>query len=128
MIRITDDDFSLNEIVSMASDPKAGAIVSFIGVVRDDGMDFMQVEAYDEAATIELTRIEQEARERFGLTSLFIIHRTGRLPIGDKIVLILCSAPHRDKAFEGCRYVIEELKLYVPIWKAEIKDEREEWK
>ncbi len=68
-----------------------------------------------------------EAVSLFGLKSADIIHRVGSLSVGENIVAIVCSAAHREEAFQGCRYVIEELKSRVPIWKKEIGDEGSRW-
>jgi molybdopterin synthase catalytic subunit len=87
----------------------------------------MQLEAYREAALPVLEGIKEEAEIRFNLKSVQIIHRIGQLSVGDNIVAIVCSAGHRDEAFQGCRYIIEELKSKVPIWKKEIGKDVERW-
>lgn len=127
MIEITEDDFSLDEMVGRAKGRGAGAVVTFLGTVRDDGIRGMELEAYREVAVPELERIRDEALRRFNLNALEIVHRIGSLSVGDNIVAIVCSAAHRDEAFQGCRYVIEELKSRVPIWKKEIGDEGHRW-
>lgn len=123
MIEITENDFSLDEMVRRAKGRGVGAVVTFLGTVRDDEILRMELEAYREAAIPELERIRDEALRRFNLNALEIVHRVGSLSVGDNIVAIVCSAAHRDEAFQGCRYVIEELKSRVPIWKKEIADE-----
>jgi len=127
MIAITEDDFSLDELVRKAKRDDAGAMVIFLGMVRDDGIEKMELEAFQEAALAELERIADEAAGRFNLTSLDIVHRVGSLSVGDNIVAIVCSAAHRDEAFRGCRYVIEELKSRALIWKKEIGERGEQW-
>ncbi len=129
MIEITEDDFSVEEVVRRAKRPDVGAIVTFLGTVRDDGILKMELEAYKEAALPELERIRDEAFSRFDLKSVDIIHRVGSLNVGDNIALIVVSAGHRKEAFEGCTYVLEELKKRALIWKKEIcKDsESERW-
>lgn len=127
MIEITENDFSLDEMVRRAKGRDVGAVVTFLGTVRDDGIRRMELEAYREAAIPELERIRDEAVRRFDLSALEIVHRVGSLSVGDNIVAIVCSAAHRDEAFQGCRYVIEELKSRVPIWKKEIADEGSRW-
>lgn len=129
MIEITEDDFSIEEVVRRAKRPDVGAIVTFLGTVRDDGILKMEPEAYKEAALPELERIRDEAFSRFDLKSVDIIHRVGSLSVGDNIALIVVSAGHRKEAFEGCAYVLEELKKRALIWKKEIcKDgESERW-
>ena len=120
MIRISKEDISIEELVQRAKREDSGAIVIFLGTVRDDGIQMMEVEAFFEAAQMELELIRSEAMNRFGLKSVQIVHRTGRLAIGENIVAIVCTAAHRSEAFEGCRYIIDELKKRAPIWKKEI--------
>ncbi len=120
MIEITEDDFSIDEAVRRAKRPDVGAIVTFVGTVRDDNIDRMELEAYREAALPELELIRDEAEARFRLKSVEIIHRVGSLSVGDNIVLIVVSAGHRKEAFEGCSYILEELKKRAPVWKKEI--------
>ncbi len=127
MIEITKDDFSVEEIIRRAKRPDVGAIVTFLGTVRDDDILKMELEAYKEAALPELERIRDEAFSKFDLRSVDIIHRVGSLNVGDNIALIVVSAGHRKEAFEGCAYVLEELKRRTPIWKKEFLKEGERW-
>jgi len=131
VIEITEDDFSLDEMVrrakGKAKGKDLGAVVTFLGTVRDDCIRGMEIEAYREAAIPELERIRDEAARMFNLSAIEIVHRVGSLSVGDNIVAIVCSAAHRDEAFQGCRYVIEELKSRVPIWKKEIRDGGSWW-
>ena len=128
MIEITEKDFSLDEMIKRARSKDAGAIVTFLGTVRDDdGIERMEVEAFLEAAQAELEAIEEEARSRFSLKAVEVVHRTGSLAVGESIVAIVCSAGHREEAFSGCRYIIEELKKRAPLWKKEIGDKGERW-
>lgn len=127
LIEITKDDFSIDEVVRKAKRPDVGAIVTFLGTVRDDGIEKMELEAYREAALPELERIKDEASSRFNLSSVDIIHRVGSLCVGDNIALIVVSAGHRKEAFEGCAYVLEELKKRAPIWKKELRKDGDRW-
>ena len=127
MIDITERDFSIDEIVSKAKREDVGAIVTFLGTVRNDNIQRMELEAYREAALPELEKIRDEAVRKFDLKSVDIIHRIGSLSVGDNIALIVCAASHRREAFEGCSYIIEELKARVPIWKKEIAKSEERW-
>ena len=127
MIKITEEDISIDEMVKRAKSDDAGAIVTFLGSVRDDGIERLQIEAFSEAALAELQAIREEAIERFSLKSVQVVHRTGSLLVGESIVAIVCSAGHRQEAFAGCRYIIEELKKRAPIWKKEIGEKGERW-
>ncbi len=120
MIKITEEDFKIDELIGKAKHPDAGAVVTFLGIVRDDGIVGMEIEAYTELAMQELGRIRGEALEQFDLTSLDVIHRTGTLAVSDNILLIVCGAPHRKDAFAACEYVIDELNERVPVRKKEL--------
>ena len=127
MIEITDEEISLEQMIQRARSSQAGAVVSFLGTVRDDGILGMEVEAFRDAALSELEAIRQEAMSRFSLTAAEVVHRTGRLEVGEAIVAIVCSAAHREEAFSGCRYILEELKSRAPLWKKEISAEGGRW-
>jgi molybdopterin synthase catalytic subunit len=114
-------------MVKKAKRTDAGAVVSFLGTVRDDGIEMMELEAFRDAALQELESIRDEAVVRFGLKAVEVVHRVGLLSVGDNIVAIVCSAAHREEAFLGCRYIIEELKKRAPIWKKEIGENGERW-
>ncbi len=98
MIDITEADFSIDEVVKKARSGDVGAIVTFLGTVRNDDIKSMELEAYKEVAISELERMRDEAVSRFHLRSVDIIHRIGSLSIGDNIVLIVCAAGHRKEA------------------------------
>ena len=123
MIRVTKDDFSVDEELRRLNAPSVGGMVTFIGVVRAESegqrVDSMEIEVYPEMAEKQLETIRGEALRKFGVEEILIVHRFGNLMVGDNIVLIAVSAGHRDSAFDACRYVIDELKKRVPIWKRE---------
>jgi molybdopterin synthase catalytic subunit len=127
MIEITQEEISLEELIKRASRRDAGAIVTFLGSVRDDGIEKLEVEAFREAALLELEAIQREATSRFALKAVEIVHRTGTLSVGESILAIVCSAGHREEAFSGCRYIIEELKKRAPLWKKELGGTGEHW-
>ena len=119
MIRITREDFDVSALLGEARSPEIGALVSFLGIVRDDGIDKMEIEAYEEVAADELSRIRDEAIAKFGVSRVHIIHRVGNLAVGDRIVLIIVGASHRKAGFQACEYIIDRIKESVPIWKKE---------
>ena len=127
MIRVSNEDFNVNDLIRERKTPDMGAMVSFIGIVRDDGIDRIELESHQEVAVEELEAIRDEAFAKFPITSVDIIHRIGDLNVGDNIVLILVGAGHRREAFEGCEYIIERLKERVPIWKKEYTKDGERW-
>lgn len=103
--------------------PEDGAILLFLGVVRDhnDGaaVSGLSYDAYHEMATRVLAEIAGEAAERLGSDRVAVAHRVGELEIGDVSVAIAASSPHRAEAFDATRYVIEEIKKRLPVWKKE---------
>ncbi|MDH7509673.1 MAG: molybdenum cofactor biosynthesis protein MoaE [Methanolinea sp.] len=127
MIKVTRDDFDLSDIIAAAQQGNIGAIVSFHGIVRDDGIEGMDVEAFEEVAEKDLQAIAAEAETRFGVAHVDIIHRVGHLSVGDSIVLIVVGASHRKAAFLACEYIIDRIKEYVPIWKKEYTHEGTRW-
>jgi len=126
-VTVTQEDFDIKRLIEERKNPDMGAMVSFIGVVRDDGIERIELEAHREVAVEELEAIRDEAFAKFPIKSVDIIHRIGDLNIGDNIVLILVGAGHRREAFEGCEYIIERLKERVPIWKKEYTKDGERW-
>ncbi len=131
---VVEDIIDVGELITAAGDPGIGAISSFVGTVRNTsggerrgGVERLEYEAYVPMAESEMRAIAEEAAERFGAHNVLVKHRVGRLTIGDIAVVVAVSTPHRAAAFDACRYVIEELKQRVPIWKREIFDDGAEW-
>lgn len=104
--------------------PSDGAVVVFLGVVRDATdarpVDALEYEAYDRMATDEMRKIALEAGSRWDVGRILMVHRTGLLTVGEPSVLVGVSAPHRAEAFDACEYCIDVLKERVPIWKKEL--------
>ena len=111
--------------------PECGATVTLDGYAREWTRDrrtlHLVYEAYEPMAQRELKRLGTEAHERFDIAHIGIVHRTGRLEIGETSVVIAVSAPHRRAAFEACEWAIKELKRTVPIWKKEFFEDGEVW-
>lgn len=126
-VEITEEEISLEQMMQRARSSQAGAVVSFLGTVRNDGIEWMVVEAFRDLALAELEAIRQEAMSRFFLQAAEVAHRTGNLAVGEAIVAIVCSAAHREEAFSGCRYILEQLKSRAPLWKKEISAEGGRW-
>jgi molybdopterin synthase catalytic subunit len=129
MVRLTRQPIDLASL-SLAS-PADGARCLFVGVVRNEShrrpVRHLEYEAYEEMALALLEEIAAEARRRFGVTSLTIVHRLGRLEIGEASVAVAVASPHRAEAFEACRYAIDTLKATVPIWKKEFYADGAVW-
>jgi len=123
MIRVTRDDFSVDEEIRRIVRPSVGGVATFVGTVRDESeagrVTRMEIEVYPEMAERQLEAIRGEAIEKFGVEDVLVVHRYGDLNVGDNIVLVAVAAGHRAEAFDACRYVVDELKKRVPIWKRE---------
>ena len=131
MIEITESDFSVEEVVERLRTPSMGAIVTFIGTVRNESrgraVERIEIQVYPEMARAQLEVIRAEALKKFGVEDIAIIHRHGSLKVLDNIMIIAAGAGHRGEAFDACRFVIENIKRRVPIWKKEITPEGEFW-
>ena len=131
MFRVTRKAIDLQELVTFVTDPKAGAIVTFIGTTRNNNegrkVIALDYEAYPEMAERELARLGEEAKKRWNIERMAIAHRIGPVQITEPSVIIVVSAAHRADAFEACRFAIEEIKKSVPIWKKEVFEGGEVW-
>jgi molybdopterin synthase catalytic subunit len=132
MFRITQEPLDLAALKSGLADDRSGACVTFEGWVRNhnDGRPVraLDYEAYPSLAEKEGSRILAEAREKFAVQTAICVHRAGALQIGDLAVWVGVSAAHRGAAFEACRYIIDEVKARVPVWKKEhYADGASEW-
>lgn len=111
------------EVLGLVGGPEDGAVLLFLGTVRNhaggEAVNGMTYEAYESMATPVLAEIAGEAAERLGTDRLVVVHRVGELAIGDVSVAIAVSSPHRAQAYEASRYVIEEIKNRLPVWKRE---------
>ncbi|MCA9802868.1 MAG: molybdenum cofactor biosynthesis protein MoaE [Cyanobacteria bacterium HKST-UBA02] len=123
MFRLSDSFIEPGQERLALADARAGALATFEGWVRikNEGktVTSLEYEAYEDMAIIEGRRIIDEARERFALIDARATHRTGLLGIGDLAVYVAVTAEHRDAAFAACRYIIDEIKHRLPIWKRE---------
>jgi molybdopterin synthase catalytic subunit len=120
MISIQTEDVDIGALIHAAKRQGTGAVVVFDGVVRDDDITEMELEAYEEVATRELALIAADATEQFRLLHVDIIHRIGRLRVGENILIIIVAAGHREEAYAGSRFILEGIKAAVPIWKKEL--------
>ncbi len=132
MIRLTSEAIDFHAVTELVRHDSAGAVVSFLGTVREftrgDQTKFLEYEAYEPMAIASLQELESEVRARFPVIEVAIVHRTGQLGLGDVSVAIAVSTPHRGQAFDAAKWLIDTLKERVPIWKKEhYVDGREEW-
>jgi molybdopterin synthase catalytic subunit len=122
--RLTSERIDPGEVLRSLTDPGAGAVVLFVGRVRDNGaagrVEGIEYEAYAPMAEKGLALAEVDARRRWPSTrDVRILHRVGSLEVGDVSVAVAVSSPHRAEAFEACRHIMERIKRDVPIWKQE---------
>ena len=131
MFRITTEPLHLQELVDFVTDPEAGAIVTFVGTTRNHNegrkVIALDYDAYPEMAAKELTRLGEEARKRWQICRMAVVHRIGPVQITEPSVMIAVSAAHREAAFAACRFAIEEIKKTLPIWKKEVYEGGEIW-
>jgi molybdopterin synthase catalytic subunit len=120
LIAIRDSELSVDEVRAAISDPRAGGVALFLGVVRDNdedrAVDALGYSAHPTAER-EMRRIAEDVAAKHGLIALAAVHRTGDLEVGDLAVVVGAAAHHRAEAFDGCREMIDALKAEVPLWK-----------
>lgn len=132
LFEITTEPISVEEVQARVAARRVGAITSFTGVVRERtgerDVEFLEYEAYPEMAEAMLAQIGDEIQARWPqIEAVSIVHRTGRLAVGEISVVIAVAAAHRADTFKACRYAIDRLKVIVPIWKKEIGPGGEVW-
>ena len=129
MIRLLREPIDL--VALQASSPADGALCLFAGIVRNENKGkavlYLEYEAYEDMALSLMERIGAEAREKWPITDLRMVHRLGRLEIGEASVAVAVASPHRAEAFAACRFLIDTLKAQVPIWKKEYYADGSAW-
>ncbi len=132
-VRIVQDDFNPVEEISRLTraDKSMGAVVSFIGTMRDmnegSQVSSMTLEHYPGMTEKALLQIVMQAREKWVLGAVTVIHRVGLINPSDSIVLVAVTSAHRGEAFDACEYIIDYLKTRAPFWKKEVTDNGERW-
>jgi molybdopterin synthase catalytic subunit len=132
-VRIQHEDFSQDEEIKalLGSSKRMGGIGTFLGCARDfsEGREVSEIsfDAYGSMALSEMNILREEAIKKFGLLDARIVHRIGTVQGGDNIVFIAAGAEHRAPALDACRWMIDELKERVPIWKKEITPQGDAW-
>ena len=135
---VQESDFLLQQVIEeLRKNPNTGAVVSFIGYVRNftntskaaevDNESFMEIEHYPGMTEKSLMAIENHTRQKWKVSDIRIIHRYGKLEINDQIVLVAVSSEHRTEAFRACEYIIDYLKTDAPFWKKEFDGKVSHW-
>ncbi|HQU86828.1 MAG TPA: molybdenum cofactor biosynthesis protein MoaE [Pyrinomonadaceae bacterium] len=128
---ITNEPLNVGEIARRVVPENCGAIVTLDGFVRQftKGREtqYLVYEGYEPMALKEMEKLGARAKEQFAIENVGIVHRLGRLEIGETSVVISVASPHRRAAFEACEWLIKELKKTVPIWKKEVYADGEVW-
>jgi molybdopterin synthase catalytic subunit len=129
--RVTRERIPMQELAEALKAPEDGAVVVFEGIVRNHSHGrrtlYLEYEGYEPMAIHKMEEIGGESREKFPIDRLGMIHRLGRLEIGETSVAIIVTSAHRRAAFEACRYAIDRLKQIVPIWKKEYFEDGAVW-
>jgi MoaE-MoaD fusion protein len=122
-VALTREPIDASKLIAAAKDPEDGAVVVFDGIVRNHSRGrrtlHLDYEAYEEMALRQMRELGRQARERFAIRQVTMVHRLGRLEIGETSILIVVASAHRSAAFEACRWLIDTIKQTVPIWKKE---------
>jgi molybdopterin synthase catalytic subunit/molybdopterin converting factor small subunit len=129
--RLTEEQLDLEAVVREVADERAGAVATFVGTTRSESRGrsvvYLEYEAYEGMAEKVMEELASDLQSRHDLCAIAIHHRTGRVEIGDKSIVIAVSAPHRRAALAACAEAIDRLKETVPLWKKEVYEGGEEW-
>jgi molybdopterin synthase catalytic subunit len=131
LIKLQEERIEAAELVAAVTTPQDGAVSLFLGTVRNSNRGrrviALEYQAYDDMALREMTSVAEEAGKRYRATRVALVHRTGRLEVGDVAVGVAVSSAHRKQSIEACRFIIDELKKRVPIWKKEFYEGGSVW-
>jgi len=131
MIRLTFDPFDPGALLTEFAKGRSetGAVATFTGIARAEAgaTAILEIEAYPGFTEVEIGKIAETARQRFGLADLLILHRVGRITPGEPIVFVATASGHRREAFEACDYLMDYLKSRAPFWKKEHGPRGERW-
>ncbi len=131
MFEITTEPLDPQRLVDAVRRDECGAITLFYGVVRNENLGravrYLEYDAYPEMAIKKMKGVAAEVRAKFAVAEVGILHRIGRLEVGETSLLVAVSSAHRKEAFEACHYAVDRVKQTVPIWKREVWDDGSEW-
>lgn len=131
MFSLVRDPIKTDKITESLQHPGNGALVVFEGVVRDNANDrkvrFLEYDAYEPMALKKIEEVGFEAKKKFDIRDIAVVHRLGHMEIGECSIVIAVASAHRVAAFDACRYAIDTIKKVVPIWKKEFYEDGEVW-
>ena len=132
IVALTRERIDRDALMTALQQPSDGAVVVFDGIVRDNTRGrktlYLDYEAYEEMALGQMQKLAREAGERFAIDRVGVVHRLGRLEIGESSIVIVVTSAHRAAAFDACRWLIDTLKRTVPVWKKEHFTDGAVWK
>ena len=130
-IVLQNEPIDISRVLSEVGTDSDGAVVSFVGRVRNFSNEktvlHIEFEAYNEMARKEIKKAADDACEKWHLNSCLVMHRFGRIEIGEACIIIAVSSPHRKEAFQAAQYIIDAIKKEVPIWKKEFYSDGSSW-
>ncbi|MBI4498217.1 MAG: molybdenum cofactor biosynthesis protein MoaE [Chloroflexi bacterium] len=131
MYRITHEVLDPEALTRQAMQESNGAVITFLGVVRRQSRGrqvmYLEYEAYPEMAEKKMAEIGEEVKARWPIERLIVVHRVGRLDVGEVSLVVVVGSPHRKEAFEAAQYAVDRIKAVVPIWKKEVWEGGEVW-
>jgi molybdopterin synthase catalytic subunit len=131
MFIVTEQPLDPAPLVEAVRRDEAGAVALFYGIVRNENLgrrvQYLEYDAYPEMAIKKMREVGDEVSARFPVTGFGVMHRTGRLEIGETSLLVAVSSGHRKEAFEACHYAVDRIKQIVPVWKKEVWEDGSEW-
>ncbi len=131
-VEITEEKIDSNKVLDFVSDPLAGSVLLFNGTVRnnDDGkpVEYLYYEAYEEMAVKEINKLIADAFSKYNIIKICIVHRTGKINTGEVSITIGISSPHREDSYMASKFLIDNIKETVPIWKKEAFEDGSRWK
>ena len=131
MFEITQDPIDVQALINRTTTEEDGGVAIFLGTVRRKSLGkrviWLEYEAYPAMAMQSFQQIGEEVRARWGVERLSIVHRVGRLVVGDIAVAVVSASPHRKEAFAACRYAIDRVKAISPVWKKELTEDGCVW-
>lgn len=131
LIDVTNQPITQDPVVESLDRKIHGAVVTFLGTTRrytgDHIVQYLDYEAYPEMASEKLREVAEEVKVKFGIEDISIVHRIGRLYVGETSLVVAVASPHRREGFDACLYTVERIKEIVPIWKKEVWEAGAEW-